>query len=428
MNAAPMQAVRGMNDVLPADAARWQFVEGVIREVTANYGYREIRPPLVEKSALFCAAIGEVTDIVEKEMYSFADRGGESLSLRPEATAGCMRAGIEHGLFHNSCARLWYAGPMFRRERPQKGRYRQFHQFGVEAVGWRGPDIDAEILLLGARFFRRLGIRGLRLEINTLGGAGGESRARYRAALVDYLQTNHAALDEDSRRRLHANPLRVLDSKNPAMAGVIAGAPQITDYLNTGDEEFFSALRGLLDAAKVEYAVNPRLVRGLDYYTGPVFEFVADSESLGAQNAVCAGGRYDGLAETLGGRPAPAAGFACGLERIIALAAGEGGDEAAPDVYLIDVDGGDGAAAGEALAAAETMRDAGLAIQCNCGGGAMKNQMKRAHRSGAAFAVILAADERAAGKVTVKPMRGGGQRTVGIKDAVQIIKDQTQWP
>lgn len=425
MNAAPMQAVRGMNDVLPDAAARWQFVEGVIREVAAGYGYREIRPPLVEKSALFSAAIGEVTDIVEKEMYSFADRGGESLSLRPEATAGCMRAGIEHGLFHNNCARLWYAGPMFRRERPQKGRYRQFHQFGVEAVGWHGPDIDAEILLLGARFFRRLGIHGLRLEINTLGGAGGESRARYRAALVDYLQKNRADLDEDSRRRLHANPLRVLDSKNPAMAGVIAGAPQITDYLNAGDAEFFSALRGLLEAAAVEYTVNPRLVRGLDYYTGPVFEFVADSESLGAQNAVCAGGRYDGLAQTLGGRPAPAAGFACGLERIIALAGGGGGG-AAPDVYLISVDGGDGA--GEALAAAETMRDAGLAIQCNCGGGAMKNQMKRADRSGAAFAVILAADERAAGKITVKPMRGGEQRTVGIKDAVQIIKGETQWP
>ena len=402
MRSEAIRSVRGMSDVLPHQSGSWQRLEQVLRDLSRQYGYREIRPPVVEHSGLFKRSIGEHTDIVEKEMYTFTDRGEDSLSLRPEATASCMRAGIQHGLFHNNRERMWYMGPMFRRERPQKGRYRQFHQFGIEAVGWPGPDSDAEVLLLGARLFRALGVDGLRLEINTLGGV--RARAAYRDALVGYFQSRSEALDEDSKRRLHDNPLRILDSKNPAMQELLGDAPLILDYLEAPDRAFFRALRGLLDAAGVGYTVNPRLVRGLDYYTSTVFEWSAGG---GAQNAVCAGGRYDHLVEALGGKPTPAVGFALGLERLMARLAGDAGDDAAasqdaPVAYLAVLDE---AAGGAALAAAEQLRDAGIAVQLHCGGGAVKSQLRHADRSGARYALILGAGEFASGVLGLKSLR-----------------------
>lgn len=397
-----LQAVRGMHDILPERSRYFAHLEGVMREVAEAYGYGEIRMPLVESTELFKRTIGEVTDIVEKEMYTFTDRNGDSLSLRPEGTAGCVRAAIENGLLHNQVQRLWYGGAMFRHERPQKGRYRQFHQFGVETFGMAGPDIDAELIFMTGRLWRCLGIDGLRLEINSLGSAA--ARAGYRRSLVEYLEDHQADLDEDSRRRLHSNPLRILDSKNPAMQAVIAGAPSLADALDEESRTHFAQLCQMLDAAGVGYTVNPRLVRGLDYYTKTVFEWITDR--LGAQGTVCAGGRYDGLVEQLGGRPTPAAGFALGMERLVALL--EESDTVppghAPDCYLVVV-----GAEAERLGAvwAEQLRSAcpRLRLVLNCGGGGFKAQLKRADKSGAAFALVLGDDEARHGRIGVKALR-----------------------
>lgn len=410
-----LQAVRGMNDVLPGDSGAWQQLERVARELFAQYGYREIRLPLLERTELFKRSIGEFTDIVEKEMYTFEDRGGESITLRPEATAGIVRAAIANGLLHNQRQKVWCMGPMFRYERPQKGRYRQFHQIDVEALGYAGPDVDAELILMTARLWRHLGLRGLRLNLNSLGTP--ESRAVYRAKLVEYFTAHSAALDADSERRLGGNPMRILDSKNPAMADLIAGAPSITDHLDPQSAEHFATLCARLEASGVEFVVNPRLVRGLDYYTRTVFEWV--TTDLGSQDAVCSGGRYDGLVAQLGGEPTPAIGWALGEERIVELMRLQGlvRDAGAPDVYLALV-----GAAAEAvgLGLAERLRDSapGLRIETNCGGGSFKSQLKRADRSGARCAVIIGDDEASRRVAAVKALRAaeGGQREVAFDD------------
>jgi len=397
-----IQAIRGMNDVLPADSAAWQLLERVARETFAEYGYREIRLPILERTELFKRSIGEMTDIVEKEMYTFDDRGGESVTLRPEATAGIVRAAISNGLLHNQRQKVWCSGPMFRYERPQKGRYRQFHQIDAEALGFPGPDVDAELVMMSARIWRRLGLTGLRLNLNSLGTP--ESRQGYREKLVAYFRGHQSALDDDSRRRLGGNPLRILDSKNPAMRELIAGAPLITDHLDPGSAEHFSGLRARLDAAGIEYVVNPRLVRGLDYYSRTVFEWV--TTDLGSQDAVCSGGRYDGLVSQLGGEAVPAIGWALGEERIVELMRlqGRAGDETVADVYLVL--GGDAAEA-TGLQVAERLRDAlpGVRVETNCGGGSFKSQLKRADRSGARYAVVLGEEELRRGVVGLKPLR-----------------------
>ncbi len=404
-----IQAIRGMHDLLPDRIGPWQRLEDGTRQVLESYGYSEIRTPLVEVTELFKRSIGEVTDIVEKEMYSFPDRSGDSLSLRPEGTASCVRAAIEHGLLDQP-RRLWYRGPMFRHERPQKGRYRQFHQIGVEVFGLEGPDIDQEVLFLTQRIWRILGLDGLRLEINSLGE--GEERAAYRAELVAYLEAHDEHLDEDSRRRLETNPLRVLDSKNPDMREVIAGAPVILDHLGEASRRHFEQFCAGLDAAGIAFHVNPRLVRGLDYYNRTVFEWITDD--LGAQGTVCAGGRYDGLVAQLGGRPTPAVGFAMGLERLVALleAGPQSGATANPpplDAYLVAV--GEAAQAA-APALAERLRDAvpGLRLLCHCGGGSFKSQFKKADRSGARHALVLGEGELARGVAGVKPLRAAGEQ------------------
>jgi histidyl-tRNA synthetase len=415
-----LQAVRGMNDVLPDDAAAWQQLERVARETFADYGYREVRLPLLERTELFKRSIGELTDIVEKEMYTFEDRGGDSLTLRPEATAGIVRACISNGLLHNQRQKVWCMGPMFRYERPQKGRYRQFHQIDVEALGFPGPDVDAELILMTARMWRRLGLSGLTLNLNSLGTP--ESRRDYRAKLVAHFQGHLDALDEDSRRRLDGNPLRILDSKNPAMAAVIAGAPLITDHLDPESAEHFGRLRAHLDAAGIAYVVNPRLVRGLDYYSRTVFEWV--TTDLGSQDAVCSGGRYDGLVAQLGGDPVPAVGWAMGQERIVEimrlqqLVTAEG----RPDVYLVLAGT---AAEALGLGLAEQLRDAlpGLKVEANCGGGSFKSQMKRADRSGARYAVIVGDDEAARQAAALKSLRDeSGQREVALADLGNEIR------
>lgn len=394
-----IQAVRGMNDLLPDVVDRWRVVEEAAREVLLAYGYREIRLPIVEKSELFARSIGSLTDIVEKEMYSFEDRSGDNLTLRPEGTAGCVRAGIENGFLHNQIQRLWYAGAMFRHERPQKGRYRQFHQIGVEAFGIESPDVDAELVLMCVRLWRTLGIEGLTLQINSLGTLA--ARAEYRRELLRYLETKRARLDEDSLRRLDKNPLRILDSKNPDMQGVIAEAPSLMDHLDDGSRSHFERLREYLTQAGVSFTVNPRLVRGLDYYTRTVFEWTTDR--LGAQAAVCAGGRYDGLVEQLGGRPAPAAGFAIGMERLVELLAQQEEVRGVrPQAYLVLL--GE-AAEKQGMMLAEQLRDNGVWIEFNCGAGGLKVQLKRADRSGARFALILGDEEVNNGSVAVKDLR-----------------------
>ncbi len=400
-----LEAVRGMRDLLPGQTAQWGSVERIMRNVAAQYGYAELRTPIVEKTALFERSIGEQTDIVEKEMYSFSTHGGDSLTLRPECTASVVRAGIQHGLFRAGGQRLWYCGPMFRHERPQKGRYRQFQQFGVEAFGWPGPDVDAEILQLAARIWSRLGIVGLELQINTLGSES--TRTQFRAALVDYLESRKDALDEDSKRRLQRNPLRVLDSKNPAMQSIIAEAPRILDYLDIAAAAHFSELRARLDTAGINYTVNPLLVRGLDYYTSTVFEWITDQ--LGAQNAVCAGGRYDQLASELGGGQVPAAGFAIGLDRVMELIPSQQRKALTQvtDAYLVWL--GE-AARIQAPRLTEILRDAGLAVISHCGAGGLKAQMKKADRSGARYALILGDEELEQELVTVKPLRQDGQQ------------------
>ena len=397
-----IQAIRGMHDILPAQTPLWQFLEMHVQDVLQRYGYREIRLPLLEMTDLFKRSIGEVTEIVEKEMYTFEDRNGDSLTLRPEGTAGCVRAGIEHGMLHNQTQRLWYQGPMFRHERPQKGRYRQFHQIGVETFGLPGPDIDLEVILLTYRIWRAIGLKGLDLQLNTLGTP--EERAAYRAVLVEYLEDHRNALDEDSLRRLGTNPLRVLDSKHPDMQGIVGAAPTLDDHLGDDSRAHFDGLRAGLDAAGVEYVLNPRLVRGLDYYVRTVFEWT--TSQLGAQGTVCAGGRYDGLVEQLGGRTTPACGFAIGVERICALL------EAAPpatlregvDVYVVAV--GEGMSA-RGVVLAEELRDQlpDYAIMAHCGGGGFKAQFRKADRSGARFAIVVGESELARGEVGIKALR-----------------------
>jgi len=401
--AKQIQAIRGMNDILPEQTGRWQAVESVIRRLVASYGYSEIRMPVVEQTELFKRSIGEVTDIVEKEMYTFDDRNGESLTLRPEGTASCVRAGNQHGLLYNQQQRLWYMGPMFRYERPQKGRYRQFHQVGVETFGIASPDIDAELIIMTARLWRDLGIsEHLKLELNSL--ASNEARAVYRNALTEYLRSHSEQLDEDSVRRLESNPLRILDSKNPAMAEMLSNAPKLSDYWDDESREHFTSLCERLDAAGVAYTLNERLVRGLDYYNRTVFEWV--TESLGAQGTVCAGGRYDGLVGQLGGKDTPAVGFAMGLERLVLMleVANTLAVADAVQVYIAAV--GDSAEL-PAQAVAEKLRDhfPGLRVLQHCGGGNFGRQLKRADKSGAAIAIILGESEIAENTFTVKYLR-----------------------
>lgn len=408
-----IKAIRGMNDILPKDSPVWQFLEARVRQLLSQYGYGEIRMPIVECTDLFKRSIGEVTDIVEKEMYTFEDRNGESLTLRPEGTAGCVRAGEEHGLLYNQVQRLWYTGPMFRYEKPQKGRYRQFHQIGVETFGMATPDIDAELIILTARLWRSLGIAGhVTLQLNSLGSSA--ARASYRAALVDYLQARRDQLDEDSQRRLMINPLRVLDSKDPATQAVLQDAPSLPDFLDDESRDHFQQLQALLTAAGVPFEINPRLVRGLDYYCKTVFEWV--TTSLGAQGTVCAGGRYDGLVEQLGGKATPAVGFAMGMERLVLLLEVAGAVQhlsPAPDVYIVSED------ASAALLLAEFLREQvpTLRVLCHCGGGKFKKQMKRADDVGARFALILGESEIASGQVSIKYLREARE---------QICLDQTR--
>jgi histidyl-tRNA synthetase len=396
----PLQAVRGMHDVLPEQTPYWQQLEATVRQLVQAYGYAEIRLPIVESTTLFERSIGAATDIVEKEMYTFADRNGDSLTLRPEGTASCLRAVLQHGLAHNQVQRLWYQGPMFRHERPQQGRYRQFQQIGVEAYGLPGPAIDAELILLSARLWQRLGIRGLTLQLNTLGTP--VERVRYREQLVAYLTQHADQLDTDSQRRLQTNPLRILDSKNPALADLIAAAPVLTDYLAADSQAHFAQLRAMLDAAGVAYVINPRLVRGLDYYTRTVFEWTTDL--LGAQGTVCAGGRYDGLARQLGGRDIPGIGFALGAERVLAVQAALGGATLSSELHAcVLMLGVEAEVAG--LALSEQLRAALPQLRLQTLVGSVKSQFRQADRSGAPLALILGSDELVAGTVTIKYLR-----------------------
>ena len=391
-----------MNDVLPADIGAWQFLEDSVRQLLSAYGYEEIRVPVVDQTALFKRAIGEFTDVVEKEMYTFTDQGGESLTLRPEATAGIMRAAISNGMLRGARHKLWCSGPMFRHERPQEGRYRQFYQVDVEALGFPGPDVDAELIAMTARLWRRLGIERVRLQINSLGTP--EARRVYREKLVGYFRGHESRLDADSRRRLEGNPLRILDSKNPEMQDVIAAAPLLIEHLDPESKEHFSALCGMLDDVGVPYQVNPRLVRGLDYYTRSVFEWITDA--LGSQDAVCSGGRYDGLIAQLGGEPTPGVGFAMGVERAVKLLvqAQRTPPRSVADVYVV-VSGARAASAG--LGLVEKLREAlpHRRFELNLGGGNFKAQFRRADRSGAALALIVGDDELARGVVAMKPLR-----------------------
>ncbi|TXT28436.1 MAG: histidyl-tRNA synthetase [Rhodocyclaceae bacterium] len=411
-----------MNDILPDEAAFWELFEDTIRSWLKSYGYRPIRMPIVEPTPLFKRAIGEVTDIVEKEMYSFIDGlNGEALTLRPEGTAGCVRAVIEHNLAARQTQRLYYIGQMFRHERPQKGRYRQFHQVGVEAFGMTGPDIDAEMILMGARLWNDVGLDGIELQLNSLGQS--DERAQHRAALITYFEENAELLDEDAKRRLHTNPLRILDTKNPAMQELCAAAPKLIDYLGAESLAHFEGVQRVLRDAGVPFSINPRLVRGLDYYNLTVFEWVTDK--LGAQGTVCAGGRYDGLVEQLGGKPTPACGFAMGIERLIALIKDSGGEPTAPapDVYLVHQ--GEEAAR-LAFRVAEGLRDQGVDVLQHCGGGSFKSQMKKADGSGATFAVIIGDDEASSGEVQLKSLRQAGieQRKLKVDELAEAIIDQ----
>ena len=401
-----LQAVRGMNDILPDEAETWEQFEDIVRDWLHSYGYRPIRMPIVEPTPLFKRAIGEVTDIVEKEMYSFEDAlNGEHLTLRPEGTASCVRAAIQHNLLFGSPRRLYYHGPMFRHERPQKGRYRQFRQVGVEALGFDGPDIDAEHILMCARLWDDLGLEDVKLEINSLGSS--EERAAHRAALIAYLEAHKDSLDEDGQRRLYTNPLRILDTKNPDLQAIVEAAPKLADFLGEESIKHFDGVQAILKDAGLPYRINHRLVRGLDYYNRTVFEWV--TTRLGAQGTICAGGRYDGLVAQLGGKLAPAAGFAMGVERLLALWQESGGqaERIVPDVYLVHA--GE-AAQRAAFRIAEGLRGTGFAVTLHCGGGSFKSQMKRADASGAPFAVVIGDDEAAAGEVSLKPLRDGGEQ------------------
>ena len=425
--AKKIQAIRGMNDLLPEASPRWQYLEQVVRSLLARYGYQEIRMPIVEQTALFKRSIGEVTDIVEKEMYTFEDRNGDSLTLRPEGTAGCVRAAEEHGLLYNQQQRLWYQGPMFRHERPQKGRYRQFHQIGVETFGLNGPDIDAELILLSVRLWRELGILDhLTLELNTLGSAA--ARADYREALTAYLQDFYSELDEDSQRRLSTNPLRILDSKSDSTQKILQGAPAFDQYLDDESRQHFAGLCQFLDAAGVTYKLNPLLVRGLDYYSKTVFEWT--TTALGSQGTVCAGGRYDALVEQLGGKATPAVGFAMGVERLVLLLETL---EVFPaelqqqlDVYLAA--SGQGADA-YALLLAERLRSEqpSLRILTHCGGGSFKQQIKRADKSGAQLAILLGENEISQGIASVKYLREDKlQSEIALSELAGFIRQHLQ--
>ena len=401
--AGVIQAVRGMNDVLPDEAASWHLLEDAVREVFAQHGYRNIRTPILEKTDLFVRGVGESTDIVEKEMYSFDDHG-ESLSLRPEGTAPTVRAALEHNLLYDGPKRLWYSGPLFRHERPQKGRYRQYHTFGAEALGFGGPDIDIEQLAMVNRLWRQLGLQGITLELNTIGTSA--ERRGFRERLVAYFERHRASLDDDATRRLHANPLRILDSKNPRMQQLVESAPKLWNALGDESRALFEAVKAGVSSAGIAFRVNPRLVRGLDYYNATVYEWA--TSRLGAQAAVCSGGRYDGLAEQLGGKPIPGCGFGIGAERVLLLLRDAGIEVAdVPDAYVVH--------AGEkatpfAIGVAEQLRDVGLAIVVNAGGGSFKSQMKRADASGARYALIVGEDEAAANRVALKSLRGDGQQ------------------
>lgn len=420
-----IQAIRGMNDYLPADTALWQRIEQVLKQVLAGYGFSEIRLPIVEQTPLFKRAIGEVTDVVEKEMYTFDDRNGDSLTLRPEGTAGCVRAGIEHGLLYNQEQRLWYIGPMFRYERPQKGRYRQFHQIGAEVFGLTGPDIDAELIMMTARWWKALGIADhVSLELNSIGSL--EARAAYRDALVAFLEQHKDALDDDCQRRMYSNPLRVLDSKNPDIQQLLNDAPQLGDYLDAESREHFDGLCALLDDVGIAYTVNQRLVRGLDYYNRTVFEWV--TTSLGSQGTVCAGGRYDGLVEQLGGRATPAVGFAMGLERLVLLVQAvnpEFEPNRKVDVYVISSGAG---VQSEAMKLAEEVRDAApeIKLMTNFGGGNFKKQFARADKWGAKLALVLGEDEVSNRQVVIKNLSSGDQQTVDRNDVSGFLLSALQ--
>jgi len=420
-----INGVRGMNDLLPADAAQWAHLEHVLRDLTRAYGYEFLRTPIVEATAVFQRGIGEVTDIVEKEMYSFEDRlNGEQLTLRPEGTAAIVRSVIENNLIYEGPKRLWYTGPMFRHERPQRGRYRQFHQFGIEALGFAGPDIDAEIILMGQRLWDELGLKGVRLEINSLGQA--DERAVHRAALVTYFEKNAAQLDEDSQRRLLTNPLRILDSKNPEMQALIEGAPKLLDFLGEASLKHFDAVQALLKANNIPCKINPRLVRGLDYYNLTVFEWVTDE--LGAQGTIAGGGRYDPLIERMGGKAAPACGWAMGMERVLELMKVSGSlPEAAPgcDIFVLH-QGGETLTA--AMIIAERLRSAGIDTILFCPpdgqSASFKSQMKKADASGAAYAVIIGPDELAKDEAQIKDLRGTGeQQSVALDKVLDAVID-----
>lgn len=420
-----LQAIRGMSDLLPEESARWQFVERKISQILNNYGYQEIRLPILEKTELFARSIGEQTDIVSKEMYSFEDRNGDSLALRPEGTASCIRAGLEHGLFHNQTQKLWYMGPMFRHERPQKGRQRQFHQIGVEAFGFDGPDVDAELIILSARMWRELGLKDIRLQLNSLGSV--QARTQYREILIGYFSQHEERLDEDSQRRLHTNPLRILDSKNPDLQELINAAPLMKDHLDPESKAHFEQLQHMLHEAGIEYEINPRLVRGLDYYGQTVFEWITDK--LGAQGTVCAGGRYNGLIEHFGGKPVSACGFALGLERLLALIEANGGkiEQQPLHAYLILSAEDDVIAAG--LKLAESLRDQlpHLRLMTHCGGGSFKNQFKRADKSGALFGLILGSEELESQTIGFKFLRDGSeQETVSWSKIGELLSKNIQ--
>ena len=426
MSAPKIAAVRGMNDMLPAQAPLWEAFEAQTARIARGYGYQQIRTPVLESTALFRRGLGEVTDIVEKEMYSFVDSlNSEALTLRPENTAGVVRAVIEHNLLYEGPCRLWYFGPMFRHERPQRGRYRQFYQAGAEALGLAGPDVDAEQILMLARLWQQLGLTGIRLELNSLGQP--PERARHRGDLIQYLEGHHERLDEDARRRLHSNPLRILDTKNASMQELVAGAPRLIDYLGEASLAHFERLQQLLRSAGIEFVINSRLVRGLDYYNLTVFEWVSDR--LGAQGTVCGGGRYDGLIELLGGKPAPACGFSIGAERVIDLMRDNAADLPPPvcQVYLLH-QGGQTLAV--AMRAAERLRDAGLKVILHAGESSLKSQMKRADASGARYAVIVGEQEAAADVAAVKALRASDpqaafaqQRTVALDSLASCLNE-----
>jgi len=425
--AEKLSAVKGMNDIAPPVSAHWEWLEDRLRTLMQRYGYRNLRTPIVEPTALFVRGLGEVTDIVEKEMYSFEDRlNGEQLTLRPENTAGVVRAALEHSLLYDGGKRLYYLGPMFRHERPQRGRYRQFHQFGAEALGFAGPDVDAELIVLACDLWAELGLEGIALEINSLGQPA--ERQAHRAALISYLQQHADVLDDDARRRLHSNPLRILDTKNPALQAVVNGAPHLMAFLGPESLDHFERLRALLDAQGIDYRINPRLVRGMDYYNLSVFEFV--TTQLGSQGTVCAGGRYDGLFEQMGGKAAPAVGWALGMERLLELLKEQGKlpPQPVPDAYAVVPDA---AALPQAMRLLRSLRRLGVSVLMHAGGadglGSMKSQFKKADASGAGFALIFGEQELAQGMVAIKPLRAERDAQATAAQVLRPLADPAAW-